>query len=497
MEKTGGECMVIQPLRPKQPPIIQEEQKNLPFKWTSVSTKEVSENDYRLEASVYGIEGRQARMLLDACKWPIVHFGDTFIKNAFYLGRFKRIYVDKTNGIPFILPSQITAVHPKTDKYISPNTDIDIESTKVKKGQVLLTRSGTIGIVSYVSDTLRNQSLSDDVIRIEAKEYSGYVYAYLKSRIGRLLIETNNYGAVISHIEPEHLNNIPIPNPSPILKRQINNLIEESFKLQDESNELMDEAQSLLKEALQLPDIEKLQEKARQFNKNAGFLNYSVSLSMLDNRLDASYHVSIVKTIEEHLKKMARELTTIGDSRVSRAVVLPSHFKRIYVQEGEGTTLIGGKNLYSLDPSDKKYLAPSQYNEKLKKSMLLKENMVIVSAKGTPGKVVLTPNHWDGWYISSNLIKIVPSSIDIAGYLYCFLSSSYGEVLIKRQIYGAVVDIIEPIHISNIKVPLLNDAGIQIEINDKVLEANKKRTEAFKLEQKALTILDERVIYAH
>ena len=175
---------------------------------------------------------------------------------------------------------------------------------------------------------------------------------------------------------------------------------------------------------------------------------------------------------------------------------MPSHFKRIYVQEGEGIVLIGGKNLYSLDPSDKKYLSPTQYSEKLKNDLLLKENMIIVSAKGTPGKIVLTPNHWDGWYISSNLIKIVPSSIDIAGYLYCFLSSSYGEVLIKRQIYGAVVDIIEPIHINNIIIPLLNDESIQKEINDKVLEANRKRTKAYKLEQKALAVLDEHVIYA-
>jgi len=43
----------------------------------------------------------------------------------------------------------------------------------------------------------------------------------------------------------------------------------------------------------------------------------------------------------------------------------------------------------------------------------------------------------------------------------------------------------------------LNDASIQKEINDKILEANKKRTEAYKLEQEALTVLDEKVIYAH
>lgn len=465
-----------------------------PLKWALVGVQEIIDSGHRLEASL--IEGREARKKLELCRWNIVYLGDKFIEEAFYLERFKRIYVEKKNGVPFILPSQMTEIYPKASKFISPATNIDIENTRVKKEQVLLTRSGTIGVVSYVSKALENQSLSDDVIRIKTKEYSGYIYTYLKSKIGRLLIETNNYGAVVEHIEPEHLNHTPIPNPPPILKQAIHSLIEESFSLRDESNELMDEAQALLKEALQLPDIEDLQEQAEQFDKMANILNYSVPSSDLIDRLDGSYHVPIVLVIEQHLKKQAKEVTQIGDGRISQSVILPSHFKRIYVDEGNGTTLIGGKDLYSLDPTDKNYLAAKQYNKNLKKDMLLTENMIIVSAKGTPGKVVITPSHWNGWFISSNLIKIVPVSEEIAGFLYCFLSSPYGEILIKRQVYGAVVDIIEPIHVKSIIVPFLKDEKIQIEINNKVLEANRKRTEAHELEQKALTVLDEKVIYS-
>ncbi len=305
MEKAGGYRVVALTQKKYQSQKTTPE-KAPPFKWTTVSIHEVVEKDYRLEASVYGIEGRQARKDLEKCKWDIVHFGDVFIDNAFYLGRFKRIYVDKINGIPFILPSQITEIYPKANKYISPETNVDIESTRVKKGQVLLTRSGTIGVVSFVSKTLEGQSLSDDVIRIETSEYAGYVYAFLKSRIGRLLIETNNYGAVISHIEPEHLNNVPIPNPSAILKQQIHDLIEQSFQLRDESNDLMDEAQAMLKEALQLPEIEELQVRAKRFDKKAGVLNYSVPLGELSSRLDGSYHVPIVKAIESHINKTAK-----------------------------------------------------------------------------------------------------------------------------------------------------------------------------------------------
>ncbi len=487
--------MVAQ-LRPAIQTVEDQELQSSDLKWAAVDVSEVVDKDYRLEASVYGIEGRQARQNLEKCKWHVAHLcGEKGLATAYHGPRFKRIYVEKSN-LPIYQPAQVNELYPKPSAYISDLTQTDIDALKVKKGQVLLTCSGTIGNCAYVRNTLDNLIFSHDLIRVEPKEYNGFIYAFLKSRIGRLLIETNNYGAVVKHIEPEHLNDIPIPNPPPILKQEIHNLVEESFSLRDESNELMDEAQVLLKEVLQLPDIENLQERAEQFDKTAGVLNYSVPSSELIDRLDGSYYVPIVKAIEQHIEKTAREIVKVGDNRISGSVILPSHFKRIYVNEGEGTILIGGKHLYSLDPVDKKYLAAQQYSEDLRKDMLLAENMIIVSAKGTPGKVAITPSHWNGWFISSNLIKIVPASEEIAGFLYCFLSSPYGEILIKRQIYGAVVDIIEPIHVKSIIVPFLKSKEIQIEINNKVLEANRKRTEAYKLEQEAFTVLDEKVISA-
>ena len=464
------------------------------LKWTTVGVREVSEKGYRLEASVYSNDSRQARKDLEQCKWEVVHLGDEFIEDAFYLGRFKRIYVAEKDGVPFILPSQITEIHPKANKFISPTTNIDMKSTRVKKGQVLLTRSGTIGVVSYVSKTLENQSISDDVIRIETRPYSGYIYAYLKSKIGRLLIETNNYGSVIKHIEPEHLNHIPIPNPPPILKQTIHNLIEESFKLRDESNELMDEAQALLKEALHLPDVEELQ--AEQVDLKAGLLNYSVPLSALGNRLDASYHVPIVQAIEQHLQKTAKEVVKIGDSRISQSVILPGRFKRIYVEECRGIMFFGGKQIYELDPSNKKYLSVSQHGDRIIDDLKIHTNSILITRSGTIGKVAIVPEHWDSWIPNEHIIRVVPTNNEIAGYLYAWLSSNYAYPLMTRYTYGAVVDEIDSKQVSDLAIPLLHDENTQQEINNRVLTANKKRAEAYNLEQEALTVLDEQVIYA-
>ena len=466
------------------------------FKWTTVNLQEVFETSYRLEAKVYGTEGRQARQDLGRCKWGIVRLGDKLIEEVFYLGRFKRIYVEEKNGVPFILPSQMTEVYPRATKFISPTTNIDIESTKVERGQVLLTRSGTIGVVSYVSKTLENQSLSDDVIRIKATEYPGYIYTYLKSKIGRLLVETNNYGAVVKHIEPEHLNAIPIPNPPDAFKREIHDLIEDSFKLRDESNELLDAAQILLKDALALPSIEILHEQAKRFDATMGVLNYSMPSSKVLDRLDGSYYVPVVEVIEQHITKTAREIVKVGNSQISQSVILPGRFKRVYVEEDNGVVFFGGKQLYELDPSNKKYLSLNQHGARIKGELTLSENITLITCSGTIAKVTITPKHWDGWTANQHIIRVVPRDDKIAGYLYAWLSSDYAYPLITRYTYGAVVDEINDGQVSEISVPLLRDENVQQEINDTVLEANRKRTEAYNLEQEALRVLDEKVISA-
>ena len=143
-----------------------------------------------------------------------------------------------------------------------------------------------------------------------------------------------------------------------------------------------------------------------------------------------------------------------------------------------------------------KNLPKSKHDERISKELLIEENTTLITRSGTIGKVALVPKHWANWIASEHIIRVVPASQDVAGYNYIFLLSDYGRVLIQRYTYGAVVDEIDNGHVSDIPIPLLKNHDVQKRINDLALEANKKRYEAYKLEQKALEIMDEEVIYA-
>lgn len=467
-----------------------------PVKWCAVALSDVVARGKRLEASVFDVEAKQAYMLLTHGKYPAVNLisKNGPVEKAYYGGRLKRHYVDETEpgAVGFLGSSEMLDCKPEPVKFML--NDVKTTDVRVKQGVVLISRSGTIGNVTYVGNTLSKFFVSEHAIRIECKDFPGYVYAFLKTKIGKLIVCSTQYGAVIQEIEPEHLATVPIPDAPTMLKKKIHDLIVRSYELRDESNDLIDQATALLIGELKLPDIDAFD--VGLYKKAASVDTFSVKLSNMSGRLDASYHVPIVDAIIEHLKRYAEEVTTVGDPRISREVILPGRFKRVYVDEGYGRVFIGGKQLYELDPTNKKYLSNVHHGDRISRQLELHENMTLITCSGTIGKVALVGKHWENWTANQHIIRILPASEDIAGYLNIFLASDYGKVLITRFTYGSVVDEIDDNHVRQIAIPLLKNHTVQKKINDLALEANEKRYQAYLLEQEALQIMDRDVIYA-
>lgn len=256
---------------------------------------------------------------------------------------------------------------------------------------------------------------------------------------------------------------------------------------------MIDEATSLLVKELQFPDIRSFDVALHKMD--AGVDTFSVKLSDLSGRLDASYHVPIVSAIVDHMKQHAAEVTTVGDSRVSKEIILPGRFKRVYVENGYGVPFFGGRSIGELDPSDKKYLSFSQHGDKIKKELTIHEGMILVTCSGTIGNVVLVPRHWDNWAMTHDIIRLKANDC-IRGYLFIWLQSIYASELLKSYTYGSVVPHIEKQHLAVMPVPILKNRKVQKRINDLALEANEKRYKAYMMEQQALHIIDNEVINA-
>lgn len=461
--------------------------------WCSISLSEVIARGSRLEATVYDVEGRKARAVIENCKCEQKKItGPNGIAEAYTCARFKRNWVDRSR-FPIFQPSSILELYPKPDGYIAENTGTNIDALRVKKGQVLVTCSGTIGKTTYVSDTLDNKIFSHDLLRISCKESTdaGYLYAYIKSDIGNKMLTTNQYGAVVSHIEASHLHEIPIPYPEESIRIEISRRIEDSFSLRDRANQLWDEAMDLLYCSLGLDDFWEFKCKAIDQNVNT----FSVKLSNLAGRVDASYHNKLATAIIKKIYESGAVIEPLGSTSLSDKIFLPQRFKRVYVSKGQGTKMFGIKQITSLDPFTEKYLALGCLSETLQRELLLEPGMILVSRSGTIGNICIVPPHWKHWIASEDLIRVQPKK-ELEGYIYCFLSSEYGQALIKRFAFGSVQDHIDCEQVAEFPIPRLADKKIEQAINQKVAECNQMRAKAYELEIQALSILEEKVFEA-
>lgn len=178
----------------------------------------------RLNASFYQPTRNETIRAVDSLGsqpgWSLSKIGNE-TERIFFPGRFKRKYV--SNGVPFFGGSQITQLLPTNIKYLSPDNP-KINELLVETGWILVTRSGSTGIVSSVSGDMAGVAISEHVIRIvpNGKGIAGeYIEAYLRSSIGQELLSAGVYGSVIDEIAPEYIAEIPIPIPPPTVLDEI------------------------------------------------------------------------------------------------------------------------------------------------------------------------------------------------------------------------------------------------------------------------------------
>lgn len=477
---------MVRKKRPAQP------EKSLPKQAglsTTIRLGEVIDAGLRLEASAFNIEARRAVAELKASGLSLTPlYGPAGLcheaHNAF---RFKRIYVRPEFGIAFLSSSDIISIRSEIDRYLSKAQTKRLDELLIKKWDVLISCSGTIGNVGLASDTFAGMALSQHAIRLipPDPDTAGYVTAFLRSRYGRLQLVQATYGSVVLHIEPEHLTRVLIPDLPSIQRIEIGRAVVRAYELRDEANRLVDEADRLLHDRLRLPPLNTL------LTGHGGPISATIKASQLALRFEASFHDPVAMAAERLIQSLGIEVATLEDKRVTAEIRPITKFrKRVYVKKG-GIPLLSSKQLFQIDPIDVKGLAKGAHAKDLKE-IALKENMIVVTRSGTIGKVGIIPKYMNGWAASEDATRILISDTINAGYLFAWLASDYGQHLIKRHFYGSVVVHIDKEMLGSVPVPLPDSMTIN-EIGDLVLKANELRNTAWETERGAIEQFEEMI----
>ncbi|MCW3130488.1 MAG: restriction endonuclease subunit S [Methanophagales archaeon] len=456
------------------------------FQLFDIKSRWVFEGEKRLDASFYATDVIASKVLMTKLVENGIQLDriEDLSEKIFWPGRFKRRYVSKKEGDPFLMPSEVIMFLPKPKKFI-----IDYpKEVSIKENWILITRSGSVGRCLITSKPLKRYVLSDDLIRIVPKDETkeGYLYAYLNTWIGQAFLIKDQYGSTVKHIEPHHVANILIPR-IPELEEEINQKILEAHRLREEAQELLLKAEDMLYSELGLPEIS--EEDVEYLGGEEGKIvkSFEIKASELNLRLDASYHLPIIRQIEKNLGEINMDGQVLGN-KIS--IFIPPRFKRPYVKKyDDGVRYIRPSDLPLIKYFESRYLARTFKNCDLYR---LREGEILVVTDGTIGWASIVTPLIAGWYGSNNFARIVPTEDLDRGYLLAYLLSPYGQYQLKREIFGGVIDHLTEDHIRQIKI-LLPSERMQTRIGKVVIEAYIKKDKANQIEDEAIKLLERRL----
>ena len=149
-------------------------------------------------------------------EWKVVKISDV-VDRIFFPGRFKRNYVPSgENAVPFLGGSNISQMLITNHKWLR-QEDPRLPDLRVKTGWVVVTRSGSTGIVSIVPPAWDGFAMSEHVIRIVPRREGfpcEYVFAFLRTKFAQEILDRGVFGSVIDEITPEFIGSIEMPIPS-------------------------------------------------------------------------------------------------------------------------------------------------------------------------------------------------------------------------------------------------------------------------------------------
>jgi len=398
-------------------------------------------NGSRLDASFHLSDGRLAKIKLERCPYEVVSLHEV-TRDIFNGARFKRYYVQKKDkGIPFMGSSDMMKSDITGLKLISKRLTKNIDDLYIKKDWILVSCSGTIGNTVYTNDDYHNKTASQHIMRIIAngKLPSGYLYAYLSSKFGYSLLTQGTYGAVIQHIEPQHINDLPIPILPNLKQQQIHNLILSAAKLRVEANKFLEDVVEYFDMKYGIKDI------SNTFSKSINDLGFS--WAAYNNNLEC-----------DKVESKLGESITIRD--VATKCFAPPMFKHIYLDKDNGHPFLTGAELTKFIKKYYRWLSPRGLKNiedyKVKKGTLLLYKSGTTDG-GILGNVFITDDILHNACLSDHVIRIFTDDIKMSYWIFAFLKSSAGVRLLKKTATGSMIPFITPERLLDIKFPKPDD----------------------------------------
>jgi type I restriction enzyme S subunit len=174
-------------------------------------------------------------------------------------------------------------------------------------------------------------------------------------------------------------------------------------------------------------------------------------------RLDCNPYMSGALEARDTLHALAARKEPLSSLTTGHAggIYNGPKFARIWVDDARyGVPFLSNSDMLSVDLSSLPLLQKKYAESRQLSYLKLEEGTTLITCSGTIGRMAYVRQDMAGMWSSQHIMKVVPNdSLIPPGYLYAFLSSKFGVPLVVSGTYGAIIQHIEPAHISSLPVP--------------------------------------------
>ncbi|WHX20442.1 restriction endonuclease subunit S [Streptomyces malaysiensis subsp. malaysiensis] len=452
----------------------------------------------RLDAKPYLSGAFATRRLLERLTVEEVPLNEVTAGHAggIYNGpQFRRVYLtNPDHSVPFVgskdmLVADLSSL-PRLRK-----ADAELPSLhylRLEPGMTLISCSGfNAGRRAYVRPDMDGYWSSQDVLKVVPdpdKIGAGYLYAFLASRFGEALVKGTVYGSAVKHIEPHHIEGLPVPRFDEAVEKEIHELMEDAAALRAASQRGLSDATRDLFETAGLEDL--LDLRWHEQGRGLGFAHTGLNATTLRALNFQPRAREIVRRLQnvEHV--------TLGDICQGGQLSRGLRFPRVDGEPGDKYSyrLVGQRQAFWLRPEGR-WISKAYTS----KEVLAEDETVLIASQGTLGdnevysRALFVTGNWRSFAFSEHFLRVRPGLADFSGaYLFAFLRSEPAfRVLRSMSAGGKQQDIHEELR-KALPVPVLTKSDRE-RIAKTVRETYRQRDEADHKEDQALALLEKAV----
>ena len=459
------------------------------MKTKSIPSKWLDREGRRFDCGPYTSGGQEAKIKLNllSCKKETLSSLTRRRDGIFHAGRESRAWVNSSEaGIKFLSSSSFLRADLSSLPFISRCLVQSNHRLTIEKHWTLISRSGTIGRMAYARPDIDGYACSEHVMRIvpdRDKVSPGYLYAFLSSRFGVPLVVSGTYGSIIQSIEPEHIEDLPVPRLGNDLEARVGSLMDESSELVARYQSLICRATDTFFKSVGLEDIDAAQWHAK--GSDVGF-------SVLFPRQESIRALNFNPRFEALVSRLkSNEWKLLGDICEDGTLVRGGRFARIDADPEYSRRLVGQKHLFWLYPEGR-WVARKALDE----DVMVLPGTVLIAAQGTLGEHELYSRAEFAWgpgvdlaYSEHILRARADEEIMPRGCLFAFLRSETAFRMLRSISVGSKLQDHHHIFRTQLPVPYPPKKDQQ-EIHRLVVEAYECRYRGVDLENQARSLVE-------